>query len=197
MAGSARCTLSQLRAWKNGIRQERELLDREELFVEQRMAGLLQEEEEKRKNFKRKRMIQKVNLQKKKVLEGESEESDSAEEALGESDSAEKSDSAEEGESDSAEKAAKKKRVESEEAAECYAEEGADSEWYEGETEEWYAWKWVKQNGENYGIPKQYTPCVYFFKNHDCQKEEKCEWSHNEDIFLKEPFADCLKNFFW
>ena len=43
MAGSARCTLSQLRAWKNGIRQERELLDREELFVEQRMAGLLQE----------------------------------------------------------------------------------------------------------------------------------------------------------
>ena len=95
MEGSAHYTLSQLRAWKNGIRQERELLDREELFVEQRMAGLLQKEEEKRKNFKRKRMIQKVNLQKKKVLEGESEESDSAEEALGESDSAEKSDSAE------------------------------------------------------------------------------------------------------
>ena len=192
MEGSAHYyTLSQLRAWKNRILQQREQLDREELFVEQRMAGLLEEEEEeKRKNFKRKRM--KVNLQKEKVLEeGESEESDWAEE----------------GESDSAEKAAKKKkilkkvnlkkRVESEEAAECYAEEGADSEWYEGETEEWYAWKWVKQNGEDYGIPKQYTPCVYFFKNHDCQKEEKCEWSHNEDIFLKEPFADCLKNLSW
>ena len=191
MEGSPHYTLSQLRAWKNKIRQERKQLDREELFVEQRMAGLLQEEEEKRKNFKRKRM--KVNLQKEKVLEeGESEESDWAEE----------------GESDSAEKAAKKKkilkkvnlkkRVESEEAAERYAEEGADSEWYEGETEEeWYAWKWVEQNGEDYGIPKQYTPCVYFFKNHDCQKGEKCEWSHNGDIFLKEPFADCLKNLFW
>jgi len=81
-----------------------------------------------------------------------------------------------------------KKRVESEEAAQCYAEEGADSEWYEGETEEWYAWKWVEQNGESYGIlsVKQYTPCVYFFKNHDCQKEEKCEWSHN-----------CLQSFSW
>ena len=182
MEGSPHYTLSQLRAWKNKIRQERKQLDREELFVEQRMAGLLKEEEEKRKNFKRKRM--KVNLQKEKVSEdseGESEESDSAEE----------------GESDSAEKAAKKKkilkkvnlkkRVESEEAAERYAEEGADSEWYEGETEEeWYAWKWVEQNGEDYGIPKQYTPCVYFFKNHDCQKEEKCEWSHN-----------CLQSFSW
>ena len=39
MEGSAHYTLRQLRAWKNRIWQEREQLDREELFVEQRMAG--------------------------------------------------------------------------------------------------------------------------------------------------------------
>ena len=53
MEGSAHYTLSQLRAWKNRIWQEREQLDREELFVEQRMAGACW----KKKNFKRKRKV--------------------------------------------------------------------------------------------------------------------------------------------
>ena len=51
--GSDHYTLSELRAWKNRIWQEREQLDREELFVEQRMAGACW----KKKNFKRKRKV--------------------------------------------------------------------------------------------------------------------------------------------
>ena len=98
----------------------------------------------------------------------------------------------------------KQAEEESEEAAEGYAElEGADSEWYhhdEGEIEdpEWgYAWQWLQQNGDDSGIPKPFTPCAYFFKNHHCKFEGKCEFSHNEEIFLKEPFAACMVNLEW
>ena len=102
----------------------------------------------------------------------------------------------------------KRKKIDSEEsekAAEGYAEEGVDSE-HEGEIEEgaesegyaWdYAWQWVEQNGDDFGIPKQYTPCAYFFKApRGCQVED-CEFSHNEEIFRQEPFAACLENLFW
>jgi hypothetical protein len=66
--------------------------------------------------------------------------------------------------------------------------------------EEWledvYASKWLEQDGHNAGIPKKYSPCVYFFKARDgCQKNE-CEFSHNE-MFRQEPFAALLKNLSW
>ena len=62
--------------------------------------------------------------------------------------------------------------------------------------EEHYANKWLEQNGDDAGIPKKYTPCKYFFKT-TCRNNKACEFSHNEEIFREEPFADILKNFCW
>ena len=66
------------------------------------------------------------------------------------------------------------------------------------EAAEWYASKWWEQDGDDSGIPKKYTPCVYFFKaRHGCQKNETCQFSHNEEIFREEPCAAFLKNLSW
>jgi hypothetical protein len=52
-----------------------------------------------------------------------------------------------------------------------------------------YARKWQEQGGDAVGIPKKYTPCLYFFKaRHGCQKDEACQFSHNGKIFDVEPF---------
>ena len=186
--GRADYTLTELREWKNWIVCQRKQLDREEVFVDQCMAGclLFKEEvlEEKRKKRKRKE---------KDSEEGESDSEESAEEAAKQNQIIIRQKKV-------LLKKRKKAAKESEEAAEGYAEEGADSEWYhEGEIEDewWYAWQWVQQYGDDFGIPKQYTPCAYFFKNHRCKFEEKCEFSHNQEIFLKEPFAACLVNLSW
>jgi len=64
--------------------------------------------------------------------------------------------------------------------------------------EEWYARKWLEQNGDARGIPKKYTPCSYFFKaRHGCQKKETCDFSHDEEIFCREPFAALLTSLSW
>ena len=59
-----------------------------------------------------------------------------------------------------------------------------------------YAQQWLEQEGDDLGIPKKYTPCQSYFnaKEHGCLKGNKCEFSHNEDIFLNDPFAACLKD---
>ena len=59
-----------------------------------------------------------------------------------------------------------------------------------------YAQQWLEQGGDDLGIPKQYTPCKSYFhaKEHGCLKGNKCEFSHNEEIFLNDPFAACLKD---
>ena len=64
--------------------------------------------------------------------------------------------------------------------------------------EEDYASKWFAQDGDASGIPKKYTPCVYFFKASagGCQNTT-CQWSHNEEIFGEEPYASLLKNLSW
>ena len=65
------------------------------------------------------------------------------------------------------------------------------------EAAERYATKWWEQDGDDSGIPKKYTPCVYFFKaRHGCQNKT-CQFSHNEEIFREEPFAAFLKNLSW
>ena len=61
-----------------------------------------------------------------------------------------------------------------------------------------YARKWHKQGGDTVGIPKQYTPCLYFFKaKHGCQRKEACQFSHNGKIFHKEPFHAMVQYFSW
>ena len=78
--------------------------------------------------------------------------------------------------------------------AEANAEDGEE----EGEAAWTYARQWLKRNGADGGIPKKYSPCVYFFKaSHGCQKEEKCHFSHNEEIFCEGPFAALLKDRSW
>ena len=78
--------------------------------------------------------------------------------------------------------------------AEANAEDGEE----EGEAAWTYARQWLKRNGADGGIPKKYSPCVYFFKaSHGCQKEEKCHFSHNEEIFCEGPFAALLKDLSW
>ena len=59
-----------------------------------------------------------------------------------------------------------------------------------------YARMWFKQKGLDKGIPKEYTPCLYFFKaGHGCTINA-CQFSHNP-IFREEPFAAMLKTFTW
>ena len=59
-----------------------------------------------------------------------------------------------------------------------------------------YARMWFKQKGLDKGIPKEYTPCLYFFKaGHGCTIKS-CQFSHNA-IFHEEPFAAMLKTFTW
>lgn len=61
-----------------------------------------------------------------------------------------------------------------------------------------YARKWLEQDGDDSDIPKKYTPCLYFFRApHGCQREDACHWSHNEEIFGREPFAAFLENLSW
>ncbi len=68
-------------------------------------------------------------------------------------------------------------------------EKSAEAEEESEETAEGYARKWWEQNGDDSGIPKKYTPCLYFFKaRHGCQKDEACQFSHNGKIFDVEPF---------
>ena len=63
--------------------------------------------------------------------------------------------------------------------------------------EEYYARKWLEKNGDDSEIPKKYSPCVYFFKKkHGCQINT-CQFSHNEEIFLEEPFAALLQKLSW
>ena len=60
-----------------------------------------------------------------------------------------------------------------------------------------FAWKWLAQGGKTQGIPNQYSPCRYHFSvtASGCRNKD-CEYSH-EDIFWKEPFAECLVNLCW
>jgi hypothetical protein len=61
-----------------------------------------------------------------------------------------------------------------------------------------YAWLWYDQDGDDSGIPREYTPCKYFFKSkHGCQKNKTCQFSHDKEIFGIEPFAAFLKNLAW
>ena len=86
----------------------------------------------------------------------------------------------------------------------CWKEYGIDCVFKEESQETasgqaWqYARKWHEQGGDAVGIPKQYTPCLYFFKaKHGCQRKEACQFSHNGKIFRKEPFHAMVQSFSW
>ena len=64
------------------------------------------------------------------------------------------------------------------------------------DADERFAWIWFEQNGVDSGIPKEYTPCVYFFKAKNSCTINKCQFSHNK-IFRDEPFAAMLKDITW
>ena len=85
-------------------------------------------------------------------------------------------------------------------------EENENAVWRKKEMKKtaWYAHKWmeqvdIEQSGiwNVSGIQEKYTPCKFFFKaRHGCQ-QNTCDFSHNKEIFRKEPFADFLKNISW
>ena len=86
----------------------------------------------------------------------------------------------------------------------CWKEYGIDCVFKEESQETasgqaWqYARKWHEQGGDAVGIPKQYTPCLYFFKaKHGCQRKEACQFSHNGQIFCKEPFSTMVQLCSW
>lgn len=63
-----------------------------------------------------------------------------------------------------------------------------------GEDDAWYACKWLQQDGDEKGIPMQFTPCRYFRQaRHSCGKHRNCKFSHNE-IFHQRPFAAIRKS---
>ena len=68
----------------------------------------------------------------------------------------------------------------------------------EEESAHFFAMKWLNQDGSDHGIPKKYTPCVYFFNaKNGCRDGKKCDFSHDEELFLAEPFRHSLKNLSW
>ena len=72
-----------------------------------------------------------------------------------------------------------------------FKEESEETAWQ-------YAWKWQEQGGADFGIPKKYTPCLYFFKaKHGCQRDAACQFSHNGEIFEKEPFTSMVQKRSW
>ena len=60
------------------------------------------------------------------------------------------------------------------------------------------AMKWLLQNGrdDHREIPQKFTPCKYHFKSRSCQNA-KCLFSHNEEIFGREPFASVFYDWRW
>ena len=119
----------------------------------------------------------------------EEEEEEKAEE---EDESEEERESRKRKEEEAAEKLKKRKKRKKMNFQKAEAEEYEKPEvWLDQELP--YAQQWLEQEGDDSGIPKKYTPCKSFF--HDsCWAGSKCEFSHNENIFLNDPFAACLKN---
>jgi len=86
--------------------------------------------------------------------------------------------------------------MEEEEQAEEEEEERAEEEG--GENELKYAWRWRRQGGDDHGIPKEYTPCKFFFNAfRGCVKGEECQFSHNGDIFGRAPFSTVWESLRW
>ena len=69
--------------------------------------------------------------------------------------------------------------------------EGSRSEW-----QEWYANLWLQNDGDVAGIPKPYTPCLYFWKAKGGCKDYRCAFSHSR-IFAEEKYADLMRNLSW
>jgi len=90
-----------------------------------------------------------------------------------------------------------------EEEEERAEEEGGENEPDQGEDQAEekiviYALQWCRQGGDDRGIPKEYTPCKFFFKaGFGCRKGEECEFSHHADLFGQEPFSTVLKSLRW
>ena len=68
-----------------------------------------------------------------------------------------------------------------------------------GTEEEWqYAGQWLEQKGNHSDIPKKFTPCKFFFKmSTGCMKGDNCEWSHNREIFGRDPFHSFMQSWCW
>ena len=119
----------------------------------------------------------------------EEEEEEKAEE---EDESEEERESRKRKEEEAAEKLKKRKKRKKMNFQKIEAEESEKPEvWLDQELP--YAQQWLEQEGDDSGIPKKYTPCKSFFRD-SCWAGSKCEFSHNENIFLNDPFAACLKN---
>ena len=68
-------------------------------------------------------------------------------------------------------------------------------EWrHYGDDDAWYAWKWLQQDGDEEGIPMQFTRCRFQFQaEHKCGLRHNCKFSHNE-IYHQMPFAAIRKS---
>ena len=67
----------------------------------------------------------------------------------------------------------------------------------EEESAHFFAMKWLNQDGSDKDIPKQYAPCKYYFNAKRGCLNYQCEFSHNEELFRKEPFKRWLKKLCW
>jgi len=59
-----------------------------------------------------------------------------------------------------------------------------------------YATKWLQQGGDDKDIPQNFTPCKFYFKSRGC-RNTKCLFSHNEEIFGREPFVSFIFEWKW
>ena len=59
-----------------------------------------------------------------------------------------------------------------------------------------YATKWFQQYGDDKEIPRKFTPCKFYFKSRGCLNKE-CLFSHNEEIFGREPFVSFFHGWTW
>ena len=63
---------------------------------------------------------------------------------------------------------------------------------------EWrFASQWLQQEGNGVGILSKYVPCKFFFKAFKGCYQTNCKFSHNEEIFCREPFHSCMQSFSW
>jgi len=66
------------------------------------------------------------------------------------------------------------------------------------ETQLIFAQVWLEQSGNDGGIPQRFTPCRYHFKaGRGCGYEDRCRFSHNDELWRQEPYITMLQQQDW